>query len=193
MDELAFLPLQSEELTGSTGTRITQYYQLVDDITGRLIAENIASADGLKASSVRESYRRYLRLNGFGCWVTFAPQLWGTYRSTPIWLAVQDPEFKPPARARERLAELEAEDPPRLIDMGNHLAIPLRLPLGAEKAQVVEASLEQVKEIAQPTGADSARNIASHSGQIASGAPGNVTDHLRSLSAAAFGRRRPRR
>ena len=148
MDATAFLPLQSEELTASTGTRIMQYCQLVDDITERLVAEGIASIKGLRATSIRGAYLRYMRIHGFGCWMSFSTALWSERRSTPLWFSVKGPDWQPSSEARERLQRLEMEVPPRLIIMDDHVVVPLYLPLGAEKAHVVEALLAQVKEIA---------------------------------------------
>lgn len=148
LDETAFLPLQSEELTAITGTRITQYCQLVDDITERLVAEGIASTKRLRATSIRGAYLRYMSIHGFGCAVSFSPRLWGEHRSTPLWFSVLGPDWRPSSIARERLQRLEMEVPPRLIIIDDQVAVPLHLPLGTEKAQVVEALLAQVKEIA---------------------------------------------
>jgi hypothetical protein len=148
MDATAFLPLRSEELTGDTGTRITQYCQLVDDVTGTLINEQIASVKGLKATGARGAYLRYMRVNEFFCCVTFDPSLWGAYRSTPIWFLAWDPGGKPASNAREKLARLEMEDPPRLILTGDRVSIPLYLPCAVERDEVLEALLAQMREIA---------------------------------------------
>ena len=149
MDAAAFLPLRSEELTGDTGTRIAQYCQLVDDITETLVHEQIASVKGFKATGARGAYLRYMRVCEFVCCVTFDPALWGDFRSTPIWFLAWDTGGKPAVRARERLARLEMEDPPRLILIGDHVAIPLYLPCGVERDQVLAAVLAQVREIAR--------------------------------------------
>lgn len=148
MDETAFLPLQSEELTANTGTRIMQYCQLVDDTTERLIADGIASTKGLRATSIRGAYLRYMRIHEFGCWMSFSSTLWSKCRSTPLWFSVKGPDWRSSSEVKERLQRLEIEIPPRLIIMDDIVVIPLHLPSGAEKAQVVEALLEQVKEIA---------------------------------------------
>jgi hypothetical protein len=48
---------------------------------------------------------------------------------------------------REALASLEREYPPRLIEDGNHLLIPLDVKTGVEKQDVVSHLFEQVKEV----------------------------------------------
>jgi hypothetical protein len=148
MDAAAFLPLRSEELTSDTGTRTMQYCQLVDDVTETLVHEKIASVKGLKATGARGAYLRYMLVHEFGGWLAFDPARWSAYRSTPIWFSVKDPDWKSAAKARERLARLEMEDPPRLISIGDHVAIPLYLPCRVERDQVLNALLAQMREIA---------------------------------------------
>lgn len=149
MDETAFLPLQSEETTGNTGTRISQYCQLVDDVTNRLVGEAIVSVKGLRATGGRGTYSRYMHLHDFGCWLSFDATLWSAYRPTPLWFSLKDPDWKPATRARERLARLEMEIPPRLVVIDDHVSIPLYLPVAVERDKVLEALAAQIKEIAR--------------------------------------------
>ncbi len=91
---------------------------------------------------------RYMNVHGFGCWVSFSPRLWGEHRSTPLWFSVKGPDWRPSSAVKERLQRLDLEVPPRLIVIDDEVVVPLHLPLGAEKAQVVETLLAQVREIA---------------------------------------------
>jgi hypothetical protein len=50
---------------------------------------------------------------------------------------------------KEALASLEREQPSRLIDDGDYLLIPLDMPTGVEKQEVVLTVFEQVKEVAE--------------------------------------------
>jgi hypothetical protein len=61
---------------------------------------------------------------------------------------VNDADWQPPFRAREKLARLEMEDPPCLILTGDHVAIPLYLPCGLERDRVFDMLPAQTREIA---------------------------------------------
>jgi len=50
MDDDAFLPLRSEELTPQIGARIIQFSQIVNDVTDRAVQKGIASVAKLRAS-----------------------------------------------------------------------------------------------------------------------------------------------
>jgi hypothetical protein len=150
MDNHAFLPLRSEELTANTGQRINQYCHLIDDITEMLVANNLASVKGLRSSGGFAWYGRYLRLHGVICLLQFSANLWANYRSTPLWLRVYGTEWTYSPASREALARLEIEDPPRLIVINNEeLEIPLFMPTEEERDAVITTLYNQVTEIAQ--------------------------------------------
>ena len=151
MDSEAFLPIRSEELSSGIGKRLTQYPDLVDRVTETLAAEGLISLKGLKATSIREGYGRYMVMHDFGCMLQFNTRLWGKFRETPLWLNVRDTGGKYwgySERIRDRLMSLEAEDPSRLIfENGNLVFIPLYLPVNEEKDEVIESLVEQMREI----------------------------------------------
>ncbi len=80
-------------------------------------------------------------------------QLCNKSRETPIWLKYQRKSIQQknawvfPFRARERLIELEIAQPPRLIVHDDSLLVPLYMPLGEEKSEVVNSIVEQVKAV----------------------------------------------
>jgi len=148
MDEKAFLPLRSEDLTADVGIRIGQFCQLVDDVTNRVVAEGYASVANLRASAGSGWYGRYLTLQGHGCLLHFNASRWSELRATPLWLRVKDREWKLTQRLRDALSSLEMEEPSRLLLIGDELLVPLYLPLGVEKDQVIEFLVRQVHEIA---------------------------------------------
>jgi hypothetical protein len=67
-----------------------------------------------------------------------------------LWLSlydVEDDKFQFAARAKERLAPLELEDPPRLLVVNDDVTVPLTLPTGVERGEVMTAILGQIREI----------------------------------------------
>jgi hypothetical protein len=46
MDDEAFLPLHSAELTGESATHIVQFCSIIDDVTKLAVAQDLASVKG---------------------------------------------------------------------------------------------------------------------------------------------------
>ncbi len=147
MDSDAFLPLRSEELTSHTGARIVQYCEIVDEATRDAVAAGIASVKGLKDRRGPAYYGRYLRLHNVVCLLWFSGRVWARLRETPLWLRIHLVESQ--IWAKEALANLEREQPPRLIVDEDYLYIPLDMPTGVEKQEVVSAVSKQVKKVAE--------------------------------------------
>lgn len=151
MDSEAFLPVRAEELSSGIGKRLTQYPDLVDRVTEILFSEGLISLKGLKATSIREGYGRYMVMHDFGCMLQFNTRLWAKFRETPIWLNVKDTGGKYwgySERIRDRLISLETEVPSRFIlDNGKVVIIPLYLPVNEEMDRVIESLVNQMKEI----------------------------------------------
>ncbi len=151
MDEDAFWPLRSEELASVFGRRIVQFCSLVDVVTDRAVQKGMASIKGFRATGGSGWYARYMTIRKFGALLAFDADLWSRWRETPIWLGIYDrkkPHWVYSPTARERLSRLELEHPSRLLVDGEDLLVPIYLPTGAERGQVVDAALEQFVEIA---------------------------------------------
>jgi len=89
MDQTAFLPVHSDELTSNVGKRIIQYCDLVDEITEQLVENGVANLQGLRATPKRKGYGRYMRIYGHECMFQVNFDLWSTNRETPLWLSIK--------------------------------------------------------------------------------------------------------
>lgn len=147
MDAEAFIPLRSEELTATTATRLLQFRRIVDDVANGLISDRTASVFS-RASDSGGTFYRPLLLHGFRCYMQLSLELWGRYRSTPIWLSVADNEWKLTTTIREALAPLQRLDPPGVIEDGPKMLVPLPLLIGKELPEVVGSLMTQVRQIA---------------------------------------------
>jgi len=148
MDDEAFLPLSSEELTSSIGSRLIQFCRLVDDVVSHLVVDGLATVSDVRASNRPGSYLRPMKISGFGCYLQVNSEHWVRRRSTPIWLSVRDQDWKPARIARDALLRLQLEDPPKVLDGQDELLVPIRVPIGVERASVVEHLLAQVRVVA---------------------------------------------
>lgn len=152
METDAFLPLHSEEMSPSHGIRYLHYHQIVDEVTEILVRLKMVSTDGLRATPSYGRYTRYMKTTNYGLGLQFSPEYWSKFRETPIWLSIKEISLAKnvwvfPSRARENLIGLEIAQPSRLIVHDDFLLVPLYLPLGKEKSEVVNSIVEQVKEV----------------------------------------------
>ncbi|MEW5985524.1 MAG: hypothetical protein AB1791_02720 [Chloroflexota bacterium] len=148
MDDNAFLPLRSEELTANIGRRVYQFCQLVNDVTNMALSEGLASTEGLRATGGFGWYGRYMKLFDIPCLLKFDANLWARYRETPIWLRVYGKDWKFSQSIKDALAQLELADPVRLILVNDELVVPMCIPIGVEKNQVVAELMTQFREVA---------------------------------------------
>jgi hypothetical protein len=73
-------------------------------------------------------------------------------RGTPIWLRLHGADWKGTAGAvRQRLGELERENPPRLLfkqeDLRDSVVVPLRIRLNSEHKVVLDDLYDQIKRV----------------------------------------------
>ena len=157
MDEDAFLPLRSEELTGSIGLRIQQFSQLVGEVADECISKGFAFRKTLKDKKLKAATGlgwsgRYLRLSDVVCCLFFSAENWSRLRPTPLWLSISNErgEWVPSKALREALSPIERKDPEWVIvPEKGAISIPLPIPVGVEKDQVVAVLVAHLQYISQ--------------------------------------------
>jgi hypothetical protein len=97
-------------------------------------------------------YTRYFTIQGYGCSLNFNPSHWSELRETPIWLELKSSKgdgskWKYPENARPKLSRLENEIPSRVIRYEDALLVPIYLPIGAEKDDVLHSIEDQITEV----------------------------------------------
>ena len=144
-DAEAFLPLESEELTGNTGRRQIQFTDLVDDLTDRAVREKLAVVKGLRATATRGWYGKYTRIGGCGCLVHYSAWKWGELAQTPLWLQVRDARWNVSDALNAQLAQRTAAagDPGFITPDG--FEFPLYPPIGVERPDVLHALWKQLE------------------------------------------------
>ncbi len=156
MDSDAFLPLRSEELTSDAGARIRQYCEIVNLVTEEAVAAGVASIKGLRSAAGAGYYGRYVSIHGNQGMLQFNAPLWAKRRATPLWLRIDGARRE--SHLANALSVLSLEQPPRLILDGDHFYVPLNIPTGAEKREVVAVVSEQVQEVASLLAAHQSRS-----------------------------------
>ncbi len=148
MDEDAFLPLRSEELNSAIGSRILQFYNLIDSVAKELEQNSIAQITG-RVSYGRGWYYRPIKIHGCGGALQLNAEFWARERYTPIWLSVWDQNWKPTQGLKDALSPLQYRDPPQLVFVGEYVVVPLRPTLGVEEDQVRRDLVKQIREVAE--------------------------------------------
>jgi hypothetical protein len=150
MDTTGFLPIRPEELSPIIGRRINNYYELIDDVTNKLVAQKVGSTDGLTAAGSREGYLRYILIKDRGCSIRFSLLYWTKYGGTPLWLTLRSAKQKGwtfDTDGKKKLRTLALESPPRCYSDKSNVIIPLFPKSGAEKTEVIDSLIEQIKGI----------------------------------------------
>lgn len=148
METAGFLPLRSEELTGNAARRVEDYCGLADDITAVLVAEDIVSIKGARATASRDFYGRYMSFKGHGGLIAYHSGWWARIYPTPLWLRIFGPDAAAMAGIRGALASWMASQPPRaFVAPDGAVLIPLLLPTGSERHVVLGQLVDQVRTV----------------------------------------------
>ena len=143
-DAQAFLPLASEELTGTTAQRLIQFGDLVDDITNHLAKTRVADVKGFKSSSGHGWYGRSMRIHGCGCFLQFSAWKWRDDDATPLWFTVHGPEWTPTPRLTEHVMQRAKAKNIRAVSTNDGIDMPLFLETRVEREQVFRTILDQL-------------------------------------------------
>jgi hypothetical protein len=148
MEQEGFLPLRSEDLTGNLPRRIADYGNLVDDVTAALVDAGLASTKSLRAAAGKGYYRKYVTLKGNGAQIAFDAGWWAKFGATPLWLWLEGPDWKPSATIRAALQALLAAEPPEaLVGADGAILVPLALPTGCERPEVLASLVAHVRAV----------------------------------------------
>jgi hypothetical protein len=171
MDSEAFIPLTSEELTSKIYRRVHEFGSIVDDLAVTAIAEGIMSKKGARATAANGWYGRYGRLCGAFVLLHASTHKWTQLGSSPLWLTVFGSNWtSDPTPARKLLASYEAANPGSVHqDHKGYATVMLRVPVGAERVDVIMSALDQLRQIGElvaPLG-EGARDVPPPEGEAA--------------------------
>lgn len=148
-DTDAFAPLSAEEISDQrTPKLLLQLSAAVDGSVKLGITENILDTKGLMPQSSSERIGRYIRFNStpkIFVWVGVNFILWKKYGRTPLWIVFYPNEFKKSQAAKLLLEEWSAKNGNFRHNKG--IVIPIDLPTGEDKDQVIRSILDQFKNI----------------------------------------------
>lgn len=165
MDSQAFLPLHPDHIGSDVGMRIQHFANIVDELVAEMRMNHDADTTGLSTGGGQSTYVRFFRLGVFGLGFQYSPRYWSQYGDTPFWLKLDF--LSGPAGWSEASWISKGLDK---LPSGKYYRIPygdegnivgLNVPTGVEHEGVLNALIEQVKEVvtivasAQPEPTDS--------------------------------------
>lgn len=144
MDSEAFLPLRSEELTGTDAPRrYLQFCDLIHDVGEELVASGLCDRKGLQAGGGHGYFGRYLRSHGVVFYLGFDCAAWLAHQHSPLSLRF-DQYAKPEVLSALRQHAASETGWTTVIDNPRRILIPLTVVPGAEKPEIVAAITAQV-------------------------------------------------
>ncbi len=151
-DKEAFLPLRQEELGPQLPRRVIDLTGIVDDAVGRVRRTEWFSTKRRNMVATATSYGIWLRFSRaeavfgkFSSYFGVSYGRWARDRDTPFWLIFSNP----PADLRRTLEQLRDRNRLELIGTGKKLSIPIELPVGKERGEVLDALVAQLLAIAR--------------------------------------------
>jgi hypothetical protein len=143
IDAEAFKPLSGEEIIAPTKKRIEQFRDLVDELVIRLKGAGIVSTKGYKATPGPNYYKRYMTINNIPNWcIEYNDSYRREHPPTSLWLTITE--------SRE-LSGLLSELAPVSYrqQLNKQFLIPLEIPVGVEKDDVISSLFRQVADFSK--------------------------------------------
>jgi len=149
IDDDAFLPLRSDELTNlEVARRLNNLCDLPSQIVEA--ASVVGLCDKKKESPFRYGSGTYIRIGPHTAWVGFAANLWRSHAVSPIWVNFY-PEYSQPMYVSRLLSRFAKATPRRCFEvvMGSYrfVAVPIFLSTGVEKQRVIQDAVHQLREL----------------------------------------------
>lgn len=147
MDSEAFLPLRSEELTGTDAPRrYLQFCDLINDVGEELVASGLCDRKGLQSGGGQGYFGRYLRSHGVVFYIGFDCSAWLAHKHSPLWLRFD--QYAAPD-VLSLLSQLTATETrwPIIVETSRRIMVPLAVRSGVEKPEIVADIAVQIGKV----------------------------------------------
>lgn len=145
-DTETVLPFGDEDFDDATARRMLDFHDLVDRVTDVLVAADLTSTKGLKATSTRGHYGRYQRhlASGRNIQINYSLWWWANRYPSPLWLRLWQPgpELLTAWYGMVADGQLPHVEGPEKDDSAR---VALRTPRGVEADAAVDGLVEQIK------------------------------------------------
>lgn len=151
-DQTAFLPLRAAELAPEIGRRVQQFGQLVDEtVREELDGREGLTTEGLTTGAWQTTFGRYFKRDHVGGFLCIAPEFWGEYGETPIWLGIwtgwKKGQKDLTAACLRAGRELEVTVRQKKVSTSTYSFFPIRLEVNLTKTQLKRTIAKRVVEV----------------------------------------------
>lgn len=148
MESEAFIPLKSENLGSDTARLYERFMYILDKVTDSILADPsvTASTRGLKATSHRHGYKRFVYIDEFGVDLRFDLQFWADNRNTdtPYWICFRDRNWQTTDKIKQSMSSIS--DLRKAYDSGSRLYLALDPMTNAFEDDLVDDLKRQIFE-----------------------------------------------
>lgn len=144
-----FGPMNSAELTDLTvPNRVRSLSALVQAVVAKAESEKVISTAGTRPAHSWTSAGRYLSLEHGNTWLGLDHDAWARYQVSPLWLWFSAGEWSKGREVYRALQKWEVATPRRLFtNADDSVSVPLFIPAGAERDEVVANLVHQLREV----------------------------------------------
>lgn len=90
IDNTAFLPIQSEDLSPKYARRINSYFNVIDKVVDELKGRGMADTNRFRAAGPKYAYVRYFKIDQLGVSFQLRFDYWASVTDTPFWVSFKD-------------------------------------------------------------------------------------------------------
>lgn len=113
-------------------------------------------------------------LERLACLVHLSARKWSESEETPIWVRVTDSNWNVTAELRRAMDEAQASGALRYHESAHGMEVPIRLPLGAQRTEVLDVMVAKLRTLARV--AEEAGLPTADDGKESGGAQGDEID-----------------
>jgi hypothetical protein len=145
----AFAPFRSEELTSELGRRFLELADIIDEVTGRVVTAGDIGKEGLRATAGRGWWGQYLNFASYASCLFVDSARWGRQGPTPVWLSIRSAWGRTHdlGRVETALRSLWGTPNEPVLADGQY-EVPVRIPIGVDRASVLDHVEGQLRHIA---------------------------------------------
>jgi hypothetical protein len=162
MDEEAFLPLRSDELTDlGMARRFINLSDLALGIVNQAASQGLCDRKGLRETNFRYGSGAYVRIGEYTPWVGFDALAWRRRGVSPIWVTfLANSQI---GEVREKLSPFRTATPQRCFDSDSgSLLVPISLATGVDKQSIITDAVDKIRELALVLGVQEIPSTASN-------------------------------
>ena len=151
-DRAAFVPVTEAELSSNVYRRVHEFGAIVDEVTAKLVADEILDTKRLRSAAANGWYGRYAWLRGVGVLFHVSTEKWTKFGASPLWLTAFGSNWHQTNAepVKKALAAHEVANPGSVhLDALGFPTVMIPVPAGAEKHEVVTAASEQIVRVGE--------------------------------------------